>query len=166
MAADRPDSPQLTEPIVIVVRGRPRPQPRPRMSRSGHVVSVQDKDVKLWSERVRGTVRQALVQRYGYNFPGFDGPLRVDMAFVLPIKDAKKHGAYCTSKPDRDNLEKLCLDAMERAGVFSVGDQQVVCGEPSKLWGDELEAGVTIRISPPRYGQAGTDAVDRPEWLA
>jgi Holliday junction resolvase RusA-like endonuclease len=145
------------------------------MLKSGVVVSTADRDVQMWKERVRGTVRAALVDRHGYNFMGYSGPLRVDMVFILPIKDMKRHGEWCTAKPDKDNLEKLVLDAMDGASMFLVGDQQVAAGMVSKFYGSEEAAGVNITISPLREWRtsgaetgvenAERQVVDKPDWL-
>lgn len=164
----------LSEPIVIVVKGTPRPQPRPRMLKSGVVVSTANREVRSWADRIRLTVRGAMMDRYGYGFQGFEGPVRVDMIFTLPVKDSSKWGNWCTARPDVDNIFKLAGDALEKAGVFRTGDQQIVCGETAKLYGPEEAAGVTITISPPREAPVvcgmpaavGLQALDKPTWLA
>ena len=169
----RPDG-TPDETVVITVRGTPRPQPRPRFVGKGRVVSTADAGTRAWAERVRGTVRKVMADRYGFSWKGYAGAVQVDLVFVLPIKDKKRHGEFCTAKPDTDNLAKLVMDAMERAGVFQVGDQQIVASAVSKVYGDEGEAGVCILVSPPRMDAVSgrlaligrQDVVDRPDWLA
>lgn len=81
------------------------------------------------------------------------GPLRVDLLFVLPIpsswpardKAAAVSGArWPISRPDRDNYEKLALDAM--SGIFYEDDSQVCAGETRKIYG--LDPRTEVRITP------------------
>jgi Holliday junction resolvase RusA-like endonuclease len=81
------------------------------------------------------------------------GPLRVDLVFVMPIpsswhpreKAAATNGArWPTGKPDRDNLEKLVLDALNK--VFYLDDSQVCTGEITKIYG--LDPRTEVRITP------------------
>lgn len=83
----------------------------------------------------------------------FTGPLRVDLVFVLPIPSswpaAEKAAAVTGAKlpvgrPDRDNLEKLVLDAMK--GMFYVDDSQVCAGETTKIYG--VDPRTEVRITP------------------
>lgn len=75
--------------------------------------------------------------------PLLDGPLRVDLEFVFPRQSNKiwKNRPMPryrkTTKPDRDNLDKICMDAL--TGVLWVDDNQVCDGRITK-WhaaGDE-----------------------------
>jgi crossover junction endodeoxyribonuclease RusA len=90
--------------------------------------------------------RQQIAIAWRTAFPGMqplDGPLRVDVVFVLPRPQAL---IWATKpmprmphwhKPDRDNLDKAVLDALE--GLAFSNDSQVCSGEITK-WiaaGDE-----------------------------
>ena len=60
------------------------------------------------------------------------GPLRVDIEFVFPrqgnmVWKKKPMPRYRhTTKPDRDNLDKMCLDSLK--GILWVDDNQVCSG--------------------------------------
>lgn len=159
--------------MVLVVRGEPKPQPRPRFVGKGRVVSTADAVTRTWAERIRVEARQAIVQRYGLSWSGHVGAVQVDMTFVLPIRDKKRWGEFCTNKPDTDNLSKLVMDALERAGLFAVGDQQVVAGTVVKVLGAPEDAGVCVVVSRPKVDTvsgalamyARQNVVDRPDWL-
>tara|TARA_R110000751_G_scaffold81328_2_gene164052 strand:- start:3898 stop:4200 length:303 start_codon:yes stop_codon:yes gene_type:complete len=73
-----------------------------------------------------------------------DTPVRVDLDFVFERRRSLFRRAdsdarvYKATKPDRDNLEKLTLDALTAAGLWS--DDGVVCaGEVRKWWGAILD---------------------------
>lgn len=81
------------------------------------------------------------------------GPLRVDLLFVIPIpsswsardRAAAAAGALLPiSRPDRDNYEKLALDAM--TGIMYVDDAQVCAGESRKIYG--VDPRTEVRITP------------------
>lgn len=83
-----------------------------------------------------------------------EGPLRLSVAFVLPIPESwtQKRRARAlageiqpTSRPDRGNLLKLLEDCLEAAG-FYVDDAQIVGGEVAKRYGDP--AGYRITLTP------------------
>jgi len=168
-----PDGQEDDTAMVLVVRGEPKPQPRPRFVGKGRVVSTADAATKIWAERIRATARQAIAGRFGLSWGGHAGAVQVDMTFVLPIKDKKRWGEFCTNKPDTDNLSKLVMDALERAGLFAVGDQQVVAGTTVKVLGAPEDAGVCVVVSRPRIDAvsgalamyARQNVVDRPDWL-
>lgn len=141
--------------LVFFVEGEPRPQPRPRMvgkGKSRNVVSTLDKKAQMWKTRVRKACQEAMRNRVGVTrtglVPRLDGALRVDMVFLFPTKDASRHGQFKTSVPDKDNLEKLVLDAMESAGIYSKGDAQTCAGDVQKYWTIE-RPGVLVRVSRP-----------------
>lgn len=72
------------------------------------------------------------------------GPVVIDLEFVLPVPASwsrKKQAAALAgdlrpiSKPDRDNLEKLVLDALTRSGRWWRDDSQIVDGRSRKVYG-------------------------------
>ena len=98
--------------------------------------------------------------------PKLVGAVRIDMVFLFSTKDKKKAGQFKTSVPDKDNLEKLVLDAMENAGIFEKGDAQTCAGDVQKYWAREGErAGVMVRISKPVNVFEGDAIKSRPQGL-
>lgn len=80
-----------------------------------------EKETVKWEKDIKLQARSAS--------PGFlwDKAIRADIEFVFPrdTKAAlKRH--YHTVKPDRDNLEKLFLDALH--GIIFTGDQRICAG--------------------------------------
>lgn len=77
------------------------------------------------------------------------GPIRLDCKCFLKTptryfgryvnkkmrEDMAANRIRCTTKPDRDNLEKNLCDALTREG-FWYDDAQVVCGEVTKQYDD------------------------------
>ena len=107
-----------TEQVVWSFRvdGAPIPDRRPRPGKNGSV--YMDPRVKAWRRAVASAARR-IGARVG-------GSCCVQMNFSLPFAAPRRASDACTSPPDVDNLGKLILDAMQDAGVFVYGDDQVV----------------------------------------
>lgn len=127
-------------PFTIYVPGVPRPQPRPRFIK-GRVVSLASGKAQLWKSRVMDECRGWLALDGSARV---DAPVAVMMTFWFPTEDEARVGKPHTHRPDKDNLEKLVLDAMVRSGVLK-DDALVVSGSTTKLWG--YQGGVTITVS-------------------
>lgn len=155
----------MTEPFTFSVRGTPRPKARPRFIK-GRVVTTATRHEKLWRTAVQRAAKAAVALR-GDPAPLFAGAVRVRMVFMFepPGAERQRLGTPHTHKPDKDNLEKLVLDAMEKAGVFK-NDSQVADGPVEKWWGER--AGVTVLVeqidAPARTPSAV--AAEPPGWLA
>jgi Holliday junction resolvase RusA-like endonuclease len=156
----------LTTPLTFSARGTPRPKSRPRLVR-GRWVSTANPHEKLWKKAVERAAFAAVIYR-GDPVPLFTGPVRVSMVFTFepPASDRGRIGQPHDQKPDKDNLEKLVLDAMERAGVFR-NDSQVAQGPVEKWWGERAgrrSARLGRRLRPAQAPSAGEG--DPPGWLA
>ena len=92
-----------------------------------------------------------------------EGATAVSIDFSFPTKDTSRHGKPHTSRPDADNLAKLILDSLMRAGL--IGDDAAVSSlTVRKTWGSASRAGADITLaqdsrfpSPPDMG--------RPDWI-
>lgn len=126
--------------VTFVVPAVPVAQPRPRAtSIGGHARVYEPKDHPIAA--FKASVR--LAASCAFKEAPFAGPLRVDCTFVFP---RPKNLIWTTrpmprlrhtKKPDRDNLDKSVLDALN--GLLWQDDAQVCCGELEK-WiaaGDE-----------------------------
>jgi len=103
---------------MLFVDGIPRPQPRPRFVR-GRVISCADANAKRWISAVEAKARELRHQ---------DAPLKgglfVGLNFTFPAGKAHQDGEAHTARPDADNLAKLILDCLMRAGM--IGDDAIV----------------------------------------
>ena len=77
------------------------------------------------------------------------GPLRVDVLayFAMPpswsgAKKRRMSGEWHTSKPDRDNIEKLYLDALN--GLVWKDDALIADGRCAKFWAPVPRVEVTV----------------------
>jgi len=122
----------------VYVFGTPRPQPRPRFV-NGRVVSTASKSVKLWRSTLYRTLRHAMMGR-----PALTDPVRVDLIFSFKGKPDRWNKPHAI-RPDKDNLEKLVLDVLKKAGVLA-DDCLVAGGETRKVWA--RAGGVEVTISP------------------
>lgn len=137
-------------PITIRVPGLPVAKPRPRASARGgfaRVHAVTRGPIATFTAAVRLAGRQA------YAGPPITGPIRVDIEFLFPRTKAQTWRTRPMprlphdKKPDRDNLDKAVLDALN--GIVWCDDAQVCDGRITK-WiaaGDETP-GTTVTIVP------------------
>jgi Holliday junction resolvase RusA-like endonuclease len=169
--------------LDLFVSGEPKPQPRPRGQvmrlRNGKMtVHIYDKleayepkepgkrrvrkawDAAYWRDRIIAAIRA--------NKPAAPaaGPLRCDVTFLFPRPEymlAKKYSRgriLHYVRPDRDNLDKLILDAITQAGWYEVrgetiktplvwhDDGQVCQGEIQKYYvaiGEEPGARIVVK---------------------
>lgn len=151
----------MTTPLLITVRGTPQPKARPRFVK-GRVVSTVKPKEKLWRKGVESAAKAAVEARGGG--PLFTGAVRTTMTFTFagaPHQIGKPH----TAKPDKENLEKLVLDAMERAGVYR-NDSQVAAGPVAKWWGEQPGATILVEAIDDERAPNPSGADGLPDWLA
>ena len=143
--------------IVVNVRGVPRPQPRPRFVR-GRVISTADANAKRWVLQVESASRRATAAT-----GKLDGAVAVSIDFTLPTDNTSRHGTPHTSRPDADNLAKLVLDCIMRAGL--IGDDAAVSSlTVRKTWGDTSHAGADVTVAPDSRFPTPPD-MERPDWI-
>jgi len=144
-----------TRARVVYVHGKPTPsiydelrQYEPRIDGKPRVRKPWD--AERWRERIIERTR-AEVAMAGLKV--ITGPIRVDEDFYFPRPDymlTAKYPAgrimYDLDRNDRDNLDKLVLDAITQAGWREIngvmvktplvwhGDGQVCQGEPQRWW--------------------------------
>lgn len=125
--------------IAFEIPVTPKPKGRPRFSVRGGFPRAY---TPAATEQAEHDVA-VLAARYAPPTP-HQGPVVIDLEFVLPIPSSwsrKKQAAALAgeirpiSKPDRDNLEKLVLDAFTRSGRWWRDDSQIVDGRSRKVYG-------------------------------
>jgi Holliday junction resolvase RusA-like endonuclease len=126
-----------TNDLSVYVRGTPRPQPRPRFV-GGRVVSTVSAGAKAWRAAVTTAARRA-VQSMG----GVSGPVSLGVRFDMPTREPGRWGKPHAMRPDADNLLKLVMDCLTRAGVWG-DDCQVVAVQCYKVWARDGGAAVVI----------------------
>lgn len=143
--------------VLLTVQGTPRPQPRPRFA-GGRVVSTANPLARRWKASVEAKARQAASQ-VGKQA----GPLTVAIDFTFPTPKASRHGQPHTFRPDADNLAKLLLDSIMRAGLIA-DDAAISCLVARKTWGNASQAGAYVTIGPDRRVVLPPDP-GRPDWV-
>jgi len=130
--------------IRLAVPDNPVPKARQRITAiGGHARSYTPKDSKdlIHKEKIRN------VAKCWYKDDPYEGAVKVDCTFYLQrpkshyrtgkfagmLKDTMLD-KYHTSKPDRDNLDKLVLDSL--TGYIWKDDSQVVTGVIRKEYAD------------------------------
>jgi Holliday junction resolvase RusA-like endonuclease len=115
--------------LHVYVDGVPRPQPRPRFV-GGRVVSTAGKNAQVWKNRIIGALVAA---RKGA--ARIERPVAMVARAMFSTTDKRLWGKPHTNRPDKDNLEKLVLDAMVKAGTLK-DDSLVYDGGTSKWWAE------------------------------
>jgi len=147
------------------VPGKPCAQSRARHTKNG-VYSSASKGLKNWRAKL---VSEMLRAGRVSGVTQLEGALLVDMVFMLAIKDRRRHGEVCHTKPDKDNLEKAVLDCMAEAQLFAVGDSQVGAGQVVKVWCAPGSEGVHVALKRVRMAkkipaQGGDN--EKVDWLS
>jgi Holliday junction resolvase RusA-like endonuclease len=78
---------------------------------------------------------------------GIGEPVRIELVLNFSTKLQARWGAPHTIRPDGDNLAKLVLDAVVRAGLLA-DDGLVASLTVSKLWVEPGSEGVRIVVVP------------------
>lgn len=118
--------------LAFTIPGPPRGKGRPKFARmAGFVRAYTDAKTASYENLVAIAAAEAHRGR-----PVLDGPLRVEILFVLPRPKslAKKPRALPITRPDVDNLQKAVLDGANQAGVWR-DDAQVVDVHARKVYG-------------------------------
>lgn len=140
--------------LSFIIPGEPRGKDRPRavasiVYRDGEPEAV----VRLVTPSATREAERRVLQAFRLAHPRhapFTGPvlIRFVAVFGVPsswpnrLKEAAARGTlYCVKKPDKDNIEKLVVDALK--GFAWVDDQQVM-GGGIKRYGSPARIEVTI----------------------
>lgn len=133
--------------LYFFVPGKPFAQTRARHVMQGgkfHVYSDGNKSLREWKAKIRSHVKAVVKDS---QFAPLASAIRINLAFLIPIKDKKRWWCFNTSKPDKDNLEKAVLDAINDTGlVFALDDSQVTDGRTMKLCVPPEQAGVLVVV--------------------
>lgn len=134
----------MTESISFFVPGPPRGKQRARSGKGRHYTPKETVE----AERDIGwQARKAMAGR-----PLFEGPVTLDIVafYQYPASwSAKRRGntIWKTSKPDLDNVAKLCKDSMNR--VVWRDDALVVSSSQNKKYVmDPTQEGLHIVVAP------------------
>ena len=125
--------------VEFTIPVTPKPKGRPRFSMRGGFARAY---TPAATEHAEHDVA-VLAAQHAPPMP-HTGPVVIDLEFVLPVPSSwskRKQAAALAghvrpiSKPDRDNLEKLVLDALTRSGRWWRDDSQIVDGRSRKIYG-------------------------------
>lgn len=129
--------------IHFTVFGIPQTKGSTRMWKAPNmkfpVITNTNKKNKPWAQTV-----SAMAQQHRQDGCPFNGPIRVRLVFRMPIPKSipKRRPSFMTKRPDLDKMIRSVKDAL--TGVLYRDDNQVVCVEAHKTYGEE--PGVTITV--------------------
>ncbi len=132
--------------LILHIPGVPKARPRPKVTTVGGFARMyQPKgDAKNHYENIKRIAEKAWAEK-----EPLDGPLVIDCEYVFPRQGNKTWKTKPmpryphATKPDRDNLDKLVLDALESANVIS-NDSRVHDGRTVKWHADGDEQPHTV----------------------
>jgi Holliday junction resolvase RusA-like endonuclease len=108
----------------LFVEGKPRPQPRPRKGKYGNFYNPGTVD--SWKEAIQ---IEALTDRK----PLITEPIYLRIQFFFHKAGLSGGLVPHTVKPDKDNLEKVVMDALTAIQIWK-DDCQVYGGSTEKFW--------------------------------
>ena len=169
-----PKSVQPARPVVdgltLMVMGSPKAKPRargvPGRRRPVSMTGSAKRYATALVERARVAVANlggagVLAAAWG------DGAVRVDILCVIATPRAERWGQPHTHKPDKDNLEKMVLDCLTKAGALGGDDSRASQGETVKIWGQVGSMAVMVKpVGPGARPAAAASALEAaPPWL-
>ena len=127
----------LSETIQITPVAKPRPKFR-QVKKEGQKFATTmvyyPNDYLAWEEELSKLLLPGVVRKHS-------GPVKLEATFAFPVppscskkeRDARLEQGWHTQKPDRDNLAKALMDAMNHIEVWE-DDSQVCTGNVEKRW--------------------------------
>jgi Holliday junction resolvase RusA-like endonuclease len=173
MTTHRPSRPSTLENFVLVVtmKGRPLALPRARFvpGRGGVPVSVTGA-AKHYAEALQARARAAVLnageRRLQQAFAGQAVAVAALWQFQTDLQDT--WGKPHMGKPDTDNLGKLVLDCLQKAGALGGDDCRVAHFVGQKLWSNHSAVTLTVALfNEDWWGVFMKEAKQgpKPEWL-
>lgn len=132
--------------ITFTVPAVPIAQPRHRIGTIAGKARAFESPKSHPIHAYKATVRHAAAEVY--NGPPLDGPLKMQLQFVLPRPKGKTWKTkpmpryWHASRPDTDNLAKAVKDAL--SGLCYVDDAQICTLEATKMVADGSEQPHTL----------------------
>lgn len=123
--------------LTVSLEGTPHARPEPRGWKGTARVVNAPKKVRKYIEALERQIRTTVsnVGGDGVVRATFGGrPLLVRIVWSFPTANEDRWGELHLFKPDVDNLEKLVLDCLKRAGALGGDDCLVARVEKSKEW--------------------------------
>ncbi len=119
-------------------------------------MSTADPNARVWTDiviRAAHNARQAKGQA--------EGAVSISLDFQMPTKAKDRWGKPHTFVPDADNLAKLALDAMKKAGLFK-DDSSVSSLIVRKTWAQT--GSMLCTLDTDRRAPTYIDP-ERPDWV-
>lgn len=115
----------------------------PTVTHQEHGVRVQNGKTIFYDTEELKAARQKYTDMLALHKPDrkLTGPLHLQVVWCF-LSDRHPDGAWRTTKPDTDNLQKLLKDCMTKAGFWE-DDAQVVREEVEKRWVRGIRKGGT-----------------------
>lgn len=136
--------------LCVSLEGTPHARPEPRGWKGTARVVNAPKKVRKYIAALERQIRTAVANVGGdavVRATLAGRPLLVRIVWSFPTKNEDRWGEPHLFKPDVDNLEKLVLDCLKRAGGFGGSDDALVARvEKSKEW--DLSGWLWVLVKP------------------
>lgn len=137
----------LSETLDVVPVAKPRPkfrQVKKKGQKFATTMVYYPNDYLKWESEISDALRPLVIRKHS-------GPVKLEATFAFPVPPSlsKKEKAerldvgWHTQKPDRDNLAKALMDALNHVGIWD-DDSQVCTGNVEKRWSEQGYIAVTV----------------------
>jgi|GEM_PF-3330413 len=164
-AAAAPPEPPCTM-LAFTVNGTPRPHEWHVGGKRGHAGSGALQKKAIWAYAIEREAKRALkLAGLTRHTPGDPVVLKLCARFRTGYPD--RWGTLHTATPDADNVTKLAMDALVRAGALA-DDKLVADLRVQKVWHQHPGLDVTIDYAPSRdaFGLRAIAREQSPYWLS
>jgi Holliday junction resolvase RusA-like endonuclease len=134
--------------LVVTLRGRPRAKPRGRTPKDRYRPVSLTGAAKRYAQALERAAR-AVVLKAGESVvqQAFASrALSVSILWQFPTPHQERWGTLHTPRPDEDNLTKMVLDCLMKAGALGGDDSRVATGQRTKLWGPSGMVAVRVEL--------------------
>lgn len=160
------------EALTLTMMGAPKAKPRARSIPGRRRPVSLTGAAKLYATALEARARAAVDNLGGLDLiaAAWGGrALVADIICTFPTRDTTRWGKLHTARPDKDNLEKMVLDCLQKAGALGGDDSRVATGNTTKVWGPV--GGMTVTVRPAdvqaatRPTRASAALKSAPPWL-
>ena len=127
----------LSDTLQVVPVAKPRPkfrQVKKKGQKFATTMVYYPNDYLEWESELAKLLSRGVVRKHS-------GPVKLEATFAFPVpaslsrkeREDRLAQGWHTQKPDRDNLEKALMDALNRVGLWE-DDAQVCTGNVDKRW--------------------------------
>lgn len=137
----------LSETLEVTPVAKPRPkfrQVKKKEQKFATTMVYYPNDYLEWEQELSKMLLPSVARKHS-------GPVKLEATFAFPVppscskkeREDRLAQGWHTQKPDRDNLAKALMDALNHVGIWD-DDSQVCTGNVEKRWSETGYIAVTV----------------------